>query len=127
MILVIVNFTGAGVQETFQKLLSLAVVLQLVPFLYMFGALLKIADDESFVKGRYGKPMLFFAGVSGLVTTILGIALAFFPAQQITSVMSYEVWMFGGTLLFIGLAAFFFFVYGRRKAARKLAAIVPAS
>jgi amino acid transporter len=127
MILVIVNFTGAGVQETFQKLLSLAVVLQLVPFLYMFGALLKIAADESFVKGRYGKPMLFFAGVSGLVTTILGIALAFFPAQQITSVMSYEVWMFGGTLLFIGLAAFFFFVYGRRKAARKLAAIVPAS
>jgi len=29
--------------------------------------------------------------------------------------------MFGGTLFFIGLAAFFFFVYGRRKAARKLA------
>src|SRR6202040_3797781 len=71
MILVVVNFTftGAGVQETFQKLLSLAVVLQLVPFLYMFGALLKIAADESFVKGRYGKPMLFFAGASGLVTT----------------------------------------------------------
>jgi amino acid transporter len=125
MILVIVNFTAAGVQETFQKLLSLAVVLQLVPFLYMFGALLKIAADTSFVKGRYGKPMLSFAGASGLVTTILGIALAFFPAQQITSVMSYEVWMFGGTLLFIGLAAFFFFVYGRRKAARKLAAMEP--
>jgi hypothetical protein len=69
--------------------------------------------------------MLSFAGASGLVTTILGIALAFFPAQQITSIMSYEVWMFGGTLLFIGLAAFFFFVYGRRKAARKLAAMQP--
>jgi amino acid transporter len=129
LILVIINFsfTGAGVQETFQKLLSLAVVLQLVPFLYIFGALLKIAASESFVKGRYGKPTLFFAGASGLVTTILGIALAFFPAQQITSILSYEVWMFGGTLLFIGLAAFFFFVYGRRKAARKLAAMVPAS
>ena len=127
MILVIVNFTAAGVQETFQKLLSLAVVLQLVPFLYMFGALLKIAASESFAKGRYGRPTLFFAGASGLVTTILGIALAFFPAQQITSILSYEVWMFGGTLLFIGLAAFFFFVYGRRKAARKLAAVAPAS
>ena len=127
MILVIVNFTGAGVQETFQKLLSLAVVLQLVPFLYMFGALLKIAADDRFGKGRYGRPTLFFAGASGLVTTILGIALAFFPAQQITSIMSYEVWMFGGTLLFIGLAAFFFFVYGRRKAARKLEAVAPAA
>ena len=127
MILVIVNFTGAGVQETFQKLLSLAVVLQLVPFIYMFGALLKIAADGSFVKGRYSKPTLFFAGVSGLVTTILGIVLAFFPAQQITSVLSYEVWMFGGTLIFIGLAGFFFFVYGRRKAARKLAEMAPAA
>jgi glutamate:GABA antiporter len=127
LVLVIVNFTftGAGVQETFQKLLSLAVVLQLVPFLYMFGALLKIAFGESFVKGHYGRSTLIFAGASGLVTTILGIALAFFPAQQITSILSYEVWMFGGTLLFIGLAAFFFFVYGRRKAARKLAALVP--
>jgi glutamate:GABA antiporter len=129
VILVIINFsfTGAGVQETFQKLLSLAVVLQLVPFLYMFGALLKIAFGESFVRGRYSRPTLIFAGASGLVTTILGIALAFFPAQQITSLLSYEVWMFGGTLLFIGLATFFFFVYGRRKAARKLEAVAPAS
>jgi hypothetical protein len=125
MVLVVVNLTGAGVQETFQKLLSLAVVLQLVPFLYMFGALLKIAAAPSYSKGRYGRSTLFFAGASGLLTTTLGIALAFFPAQQITSVISYEVWMFGGTLLFIGMAAFFFFVYGRRKAARKLAAVAP--
>ena len=115
-----------GVQETFQKLLSLAVVLQLIPFLYIFGALLKIALSKSFVKACYGKPALVLSGVSGLVTTILGIALAFFPAQQVTSILSYEVWMFGGTLFFIGLAAFFFFVYGRRKTARRLAEVVPA-
>jgi hypothetical protein len=114
------------VQETFQKLLSLAVVLQLIPFLYMFGALLKIAFGDSFVKGVYGKRILILSGASGLVTTILGIALAFFPAQQVTSIFSYEVWMVGGTLFFIGLAAFFFFVYGRRKTARKLAEAVPA-
>jgi glutamate:GABA antiporter len=125
MVLVIVNFTGAGVQETFQKLLSLAVVLQLVPFVYMFGALLKIAAAGSFSVGRYSRRTLYFAGASGLVTTILGIALAFFPAQQITSVRSYEIWMFGGTLLFVGLAAFFFFVYGRRKALHKLESAAP--
>jgi len=122
MILVIINFTAAGVQETFQKLLSLAVVLQLIPFLYMFAALLKIAAQPSFAKVHYNKPTLLFAGASGLVTTTMGIALAFFPAVQITSILSYEVWMFGGTLLFVGLAAFFFFVYGRRKAARTFAA-----
>jgi amino acid transporter len=113
--LVIMNFFGAGVQETFQKLLSLAVVLQLVPFLYMFGALLRFSIIEPAPRGQYGRVTMFLAGSSGLLTTILGIALAFFPAQQITSLWSYELWMFGGTLFFIGLAVFFFFVYGRLK------------
>jgi glutamate:GABA antiporter len=108
-VLVILNFVGAGVQETFQKLLSLAVVLQLVPFVYMFGALVKFAITESTPKGQYGRATLFLAGVSGLLTTVLGIALVFFPAQQITSLFQYELWMVGMTLLCIGLAAFFFF------------------
>lgn len=114
-----------GVQETFQKLLSLAVVLQLIPFLYIFGALLKIAFSDSFAKGRYGRSTLILSGASGLITTTLGIAMAFFPAQQVGSLLSYEVWMFGGTFFFIGLAAFFFFIYGRRKMARKLSEAVP--
>jgi amino acid transporter len=121
LILVVMNFVGSGVQESFQRLLSLAVVLQLIPFLYMFGALLRIAFAGDFQRGHYGKKTLIFAGLSGLVTTSLGIGLAFFPAQQITSLVSYEVWMMGGTLFFIGLAAFFFFVYGRRKEAAKAA------
>jgi len=54
------------------------------------------------------------------------LAVAFFPAEQIKSVMAYEIWMFGGTALFIGLAAFFFYVYGGRKEARKLPAGSPA-
>jgi amino acid transporter len=117
-----VLMTDAGVQETFSKLLSLAVVLQLIPFLYMFYALIRIASDSGFQKKRYSKGTLLASGLSGLLTTILGIALAFFPAQQITSLLSYEVWMIGGTLLFIGAAAFFFFAYGRRKQAARAAA-----
>ncbi len=116
MVLIVMNFIGAGVQETFQKMLSLAVVLQLIPFLYMFGALIKLALQPSAGKGHYSKTTLVLAGISGLVTTTLGIVLVFFPAQQISSLWSYEVWMFGGTLFFIGLAAFFFYVYGGRKA-----------
>lgn len=114
-LLVVINFAGGiHVQETFQRLLSLAVVLQLVPFLYMFAALVKFGwvGDAS---GRYKKGTLLAAGVCGFVTTFLGMVLVFFPAQQVTSLVSYEVWMIGGTAFFIALAAFFFFVYGRRK------------
>ncbi|HTU34476.1 MAG TPA: hypothetical protein VMF66_11805, partial [Candidatus Acidoferrum sp.] len=126
-VLVILNFAGAGVQETFQKLLSLAVVLQLVPFIYMFGALVKFAVTESTPIGQYSRLTMFLAGSSGLLTTILGIALVFFPAQQITSLWQYEAWMFGGTLFFVGLAAFFYFVYGRRKMVSPLRVATAAS
>jgi amino acid transporter len=131
-VLVLLNFAGAGVQETFQKLLSLAVVLNLIPFVYMFAALVRFAITEPVPKGQYSRTTMFLAGSSGLLTAILGIALVFFPAQQISSLFWYEVWMIGGTLFFVGLAAFFFFVYGRRKMARRiqLAAVVvpdPAS
>jgi glutamate:GABA antiporter len=131
-VLVILNFAGAGVQETFQKLLSLAVVLQLVPFIYMFAALVRFSLTEPVPKGQYGRGTLLVAGLSGFLTTVLGIALVFFPAQQITSLWKYELWMFGGTLFFVGMAAFFFFVYGRRKLSRRIplgaiAKPVPAS
>jgi amino acid transporter len=120
-LLCLMNLAGAGVQEAFQTMLSLAVVLQLIPFLYMFAALLKLAWTESASGGHYRRGVLTLAGGSGLATTLLGIALVFFPSQQVTSLWLYEVKMFGGTLFFVGLAAFFFFIYGRRKAPQEVA------
>jgi len=116
-ILVVISFLGSGVQETFQRLLSLAVVLQLIPFIYMFGAVLKIALDRSSEKGHYSRGTLILAGASGLLMTILGIVFAYSPAQQITSLLYYEAWMVGGTAAFVGLAVFFFYGYGRRQRA----------
>jgi glutamate:GABA antiporter len=116
--LCMINFAASGgVQEAFQTMLSLAVVLQLVPFLYLFAALLRFAFTEANAKGRYSKSVLVLSGGSGLLTTMLGIVLAFSPAKQITSIWRYEATMIGLTIFFIALAAFFFFVYGRRKLA----------
>ena len=118
LVLVIINFAAAGgVQAAFQTMLSIAAVLQLVPFLYMFAALLKLAFRSAPSEGRYSRRVLLAAGSSGLITTTIAIVVAFFPASQITSVLKYELSMFGLTLFFLALAAFFFFVYGRKKVA----------
>jgi amino acid transporter len=120
LLLVVINFAAAGgVQAAFQTMLSIAVVLQLVPFLYMFAALLKLAFRSAHGEGRYSRGVLVIAGTSGLITTTVAIVVAFFPASQITSVLKYELSMFGLTLFFMALAAFFFFVYGRRKVHRE--------
>ena len=128
LILIVLNFTlSGGVQDAFQTMLSAAVVLQLIPFLYVFAALVKFARRDSMEGARYGRAKLMFAGVAGLTTTVLAIIVAFFPPKQITSLWKYEVTMFGITLFFVGLAAFFFFVYGRRKVAQQIRiAAVPA-
>jgi amino acid transporter len=120
LLLVVINFAAAGgVQAAFQTMLSIAVVLQLVPFIYMFAALLKFSFAQKPasvpIRSRYNRGVLALAGASGLVTTIVAIVVAFFPASQIKSVLKYELSMFGLTLFFVALAAFFFFVYGRRK------------
>jgi amino acid transporter len=120
------SFVGAGVKEAFVTMLDLAVVLQLVPFLYMHGALLKLSKKTALGERRYSRATLFLAGACGLATTILGMGVAFIPSHQIESIRLFELKMCTGTLLFIGLAAFFFFVYGRRKVARKLAAVASA-
>src|ERR1035438_8220802 len=74
LILIALNFTlSGGVQEAFQKMLSAAVVLQLIPFLYVFAALAKFAWRGSVEGGRYSRTTLMLSGIAGLVTTTLAI------------------------------------------------------
>jgi glutamate:GABA antiporter len=114
ILLCIVFFRFSSVQTAFQTMLSLAVVLQLVPYLYVFAALLKLAFNRE-QGGVYSKLVLILAGASGLVTTALGIGLQYFPPQLVTSLRTYELEMVLGTFFFAGTAAYFFFIYGRGK------------
>jgi amino acid transporter len=98
---------GSADNKLFALVTSVALLAVLV--------LLKFARHYEPDKSHYSRAVLFLAGLAGLITTMLGIGLVFFPARQITSLAWYELNMVGGTVFFIGLAVFFFFVYGRRK------------
>jgi len=110
------SFVGAQVKEAFVTMLDLAVVLQLVPFLYIYAALIKLAAGSEPVR-HYSRNTMYVAGSCGLLTTVLAMAVAFVPSHQIESIWLFEIKMVVGTAFFLGLAAFFFFVYGRRKVA----------
>jgi len=109
------SFIGAQVKEAFQTLLDLAVVLNLVPFLYVFAALVRLSSSDSRESGHYSPLTLRLAGLSGFIVTCLGIALAFVPPPNINSKVTFEVKMWVGTIALLALAGFFFFVYGNRK------------
>jgi amino acid transporter len=107
------SFVGAKVAEAYTILLNLAVVLQLVPYLYLYAALLRHAAPHSSEPLCYSRRTLRLAGSSGLITTSLGMVVAFVPSQQIESVLAYELKMLLGCGVFLGLAVFFY-ARGRR-------------
>ncbi len=114
-IFLVMSFVGASVKEAYLTLLDVAVILQLVPFIYVFTALLKIAIRPNDGQSYFQRGTLWFAGLCGLATTILGVGLAFVPARQIHSISLFELKLVVTCMFFIGLASFFFHVYGKRK------------
>jgi amino acid transporter len=106
-LLILMSYAGASVAEAYLTLIAISVVLQLIPNVYMFAALIKLALHR-----RYSKPerrMMAFNGASGLASSMLGICLAFVPAESTTHVWTYEAKMIGaiGTVLAIALILYF--------------------
>ena len=84
------SLAGSTVAEAYQVLLKAAVVIQLIPFIYLFLALARRPDAGAFARA---------AGIVGLCTTIVGLSAAFLPTSDVTSVVLFE------TKMIVGVAA----------------------
>jgi glutamate:GABA antiporter len=114
------SFAGAAVKEAFITMLDLSAVLNLVPYVYIFAAILMLTSSKKAAfrpPGRFSNYTLRTIGSVGLFTTLLAIAVVFVPSKQVKSVPLFELKMFSGSLFFFGLGSFFFYT-GRRKAKR---------
>jgi len=112
-VFLLMSFIGSSVDQAYKLLLSLAVVLQLVPFLYMYGAIVLIAAREKSPQGPYGRRTLWMAGVSGFMTTAIGMGVAFVPPTD-QSVWLFELKMAAGCVGLLGIGTFFFLFNARR-------------
>jgi amino acid transporter len=97
------SFIGAGVRDAYLTLLELAVILQLIPFVYLYLGLMRVAGQPG---GHYrSKLVLKLAGLAGLAATLLALATAFVPPASVASPLQYEIKMILGTAIFLGFAA----------------------
>jgi len=93
------------VAEAYQVLLKAAVVIQLIPFVYLFLGLAKLAGVSRGARA---------AGLLGLVTTVVGIGAAFLPTADVTSVPVFEAKMLVGV---VGPTAVGWYLYRRSRRA----------
>jgi glutamate:GABA antiporter len=106
-LLTMMSFLGVSVGEAYLTLLDLAVILQLLPTCYLFGALLKhTLDKQSSLNAS--RPYLLVNGAAGLLAAMLGLVVAFIPSRQVNSVWLYEIKLIIGCVLVFGSAYLFY-------------------
>jgi amino acid transporter len=81
------SLAGSTVAEAYQVLLRATVVINLVPFVYMFVALVTLDTARAMER---------VAGVIGAIVTVSGMAAAFLPSDDVTSIVVFELKMFAG-------------------------------
>ena len=114
--LILMSFLGKStVKEAYVTLLDLAVVLQMISYLYMYASLARVAFRTPAGSGFFKQSKIRFAAVSGLMTTAIGMCVAFVPSHAVDSVWRFEIKMFATCAVFLGLAGGLFWFYSRRR------------
>jgi amino acid transporter len=115
--------TTTTVMEAYDILVGLTIIANLVPYLYLFAALLMLAGRDARAGAPHavrlpgGRAGLWLVVMSGLAATIIAIALTFLPPVGTSNVANYELnlaWQTVAVLL-VGLGVYW---WSKRRAAR---------
>jgi amino acid transporter len=126
---IVINAIGTSVHDMYMILLQTTVILQLIPYLYMFAALVRIRRHPE----RFEATAAFFrrswicyaAGVTGFAVTAAGIVFAFVPSSGVADVGNFEFKVILGALSFLIPALLLFHWNVRRARIRSVVPVVP--
>lgn len=128
---ILLNAIGATVHDMYLSLLQTTIILQLIPYLYMFGALYRFTVNGQSAVGESGyfrrKPLLRLAAVLGFLVTAGSVVLAFVPGTGVESVWYFELKLVFGVFSFVIPALVIYRLRMRRMAMAVSPAIESAS
>src|SRR5262249_25605861 len=112
-----------SIQEAYDIMVNLTILIYFVPFRYLFVALvvLRHADrtaDERTQRVPGGRPGLWVTAASGFLATAISLGLVFVPPAGTENVINYEVNLIGQAAIVLGAGvALYWFSVRRRDAA----------
>jgi glutamate:GABA antiporter len=120
---VFVSVTGGStsIQEAYDILVNLTILIYFVPYLYLFPALVRLrrvggADDASVIRVPGGAAGLWLAAAAGFAATAISVALVFVPPPDTVNVLNYEANLIGQAALVLGIGALLY--WWSRRASR---------
>jgi glutamate:GABA antiporter len=118
---------GSQISETtrgaYQFLIDAAIILYFIPFLYMFGAVIKLAyrkdrsENPHAVLVPGGKAGTWICGSLGFVVVLVGIAVSLVPPGDSSNKLGFELKLVGGTAASILLGLILYWRGARSKKA----------
>ncbi len=125
ILLVSLFFTIAGgqttIQEAYDILVNLTIIIYFIPYLYLFPALVKLrridpvrAGDEAMLVpgGRIG---LWTIAAAGSLATLISLALVFIPPAGTTSTLNYEANLILQSLIVMAAGCILYWVSRRHR------------
>jgi amino acid transporter len=103
---IIASQAGSSVAEAYFVLVDLTIILNFIPFLYLFVALpvLRPAGPETdVVRVPGGKGMTWVVGGAGLLATLLSLVTAAIPSPDVGNPLVFEAKLWGGLIAFTAI------------------------
>jgi amino acid transporter len=121
LVLVLSQFKATE-RTAYAVLVSAAIVLYFIPFIYMYAAVIKLAWREDREKDKNavlipgGKAGVCICGILGLLAVIAGIIFSLIPPGEETNKMLFEVKVAGGSLGTIAVGLILYYRGARQRA-----------
>ena len=109
-------------RTAYAVLVSAAIVLYFIPFIYMYAAVIKLAWKEDREKDKNavlipgGKAGVCICGILGLLAVIAGIFFSLIPPGEETNKVLFEVKVLGGTVATIAVGLVLYYRGARQRA-----------
>lgn len=100
---IIASQVGSTVREAYLQLMATTIILNFIPFLYLFVALPLLrpsGDEPSVVRIPGGKGVVWAVAIAGLLTTVLTLASQIIPPPDVQNVWLYEAKLWGNFIAF---------------------------
>jgi amino acid transporter len=115
---ILASQAGATVREAYLVLLDMTIVLNFLPFIYIFLALPRLrpqGDEPGVVRVPGGRGVLSLVAMAGLGATLLTLVTAVIPPSDVTNPWLFEAKLWGGLAI---LSVIGYWLYARFRAAQ---------
>jgi len=116
--IIVLGQAGASVRGAYDALISLAIIAQFIPYLFMFAAMIVLQREPAgpeVVRTPGGAPVAKALGALGFVVSVATIVLACVPAADDPNRALAVIKIVGGSVVLIATGAVIYYLGTRRK------------